>query len=238
MPSLSSTQESAALAPQEAKSPFPELWLRVFSAVVMIPPVILLIYLGGVYFQFFMAIATIILIAEIFVATNKSLYWTVVGAAYIAVVCYALIVLRNDNDVGFATVCWLFVLVWFADTGAFITGRALGGPKLAPQLSPKKTWSGFFGAVVFAALIGIATAHILGLEVLWRIAALSGFLGGLSQFGDLLESWVKRRFGRKDMSNLIPGHGGLADRVDSLAAAAIGAWILDGMTTESLLKWL
>ena len=238
MPFLSTTQESAALAPQEAKSPFPELWLRVLSAVVMIPPVILLIYLGGLYFQFFMAIATVILIAEIFLATNKSLYWTVVGAAYVAVVCYALIVLRSDNDVGFATVCWLFVLVWFADTGAFITGRALGGPKLAPQLSPKKTWSGFFGAVVFAALIGIATAHILGLEVLWRIAALSGFLGGLSQFGDLLESWVKRRFDRKDMSSLIPGHGGLADRVDSLAAAAIGAWFLDGMTTESLLKWL
>ena len=238
MPSLSSTQESAGLAPQEAKSPFPELWLRVFSAVVMIPPVILLIYLGGVYFQFFMAIATVILIAEIFLATNKSLYWTVVGAVYIAIVCYALIVLRSDNDVGFETVCWLFVLVWFADTGAFITGRALGGPKLAPKLSPKKTWSGFFGAVVFAALIGIATAHILGLEVLWRIAAISGFLGGLSQFGDLLESWVKRRFDRKDMSSLIPGHGGLADRVDSLAAAAIGAWVLDGMTTESLLKWL
>ena len=204
----------------------------------MIPPVITLIYLGGVYFQFFIAIATIILIVEIFFATNRNLVWTGVGAIYISAVSYALIVLRSGTDVGFATVCWLFVLVWFADTGAFITGRALGGPKFAPQLSPKKTWSGFFGAIAFAALIGIATGHLLNIEVLWRIAIVSGLLGGLSQFGDLLESWVKRRFDRKDMSNLIPGHGGLADRVDSLAAAAIGAWILDGMAAEPILKWL
>ena len=204
----------------------------------MIPPVITLIYLGGLYFQFFMAIATIILIAEIFFATNKSLVWTGVGAIYIIAVSCALIVLRSDTDIGFATVCWLFVLVWFADTGAFITGRALGGPKFAPKLSPKKTWFGFFGAVAFAALIGVATGHLLNLETLWRVAILSGLLGGLSQFGDLLESWVKRRFDRKNMSNLIPGHGGLADRVDSLAAAALSAWLLDEMAAESILKWL
>ena len=204
----------------------------------MIPPVITLIYLGGVYFQIFMAIAATVLIVEIFFATSKNLVWTGVGAIYIAVASYALMVLRGDPDIGFTTVCWLFVLVWFADTGAFITGRALGGPKFAPQLSPKKTWSGFFGAVAFATLIGIATGHLLNIEVLWRIAIVSGFLGGLSQFGDLLESWVKRQFDRKDMSNLIPGHGGLADRVDSLAAAAIGAWVLDGMAAESILKWL
>ena len=226
------------MAPQEAKSPSPELWRRILSAVVMIPPVITLIYLGGVYFQFFMAIAATILIVEIFFATNKNLFWTSVGAIYIAVASYALIVLRGDPGIGFTTVCWLFVLVWFADTGAFITGRALGGPKLAPKLSPKKTWSGFFGAITFATLIGVATGHSLNLEPLWRIAILSGFLGGLSQFGDLLESWVKRQFDRKDMSNLIPGHGGLADRVDSLAAAVIGAWVLDGIAAEPILKWL
>ena len=226
------------MALQESKSPAAELLRRILSAVVMIPLVITLIYLGGFYFQIFMAIAATILIAEIFFATNKNLVWTGVSATYIAVASYALIVLRGDPSIGFTTVCWLFVLVWFADTGAYITGRALGGPKFAPQLSPKKTWSGFFGAVGFAALVGMATGHLLNLEVLWRIAILSGMLGGLSQFGDLLESWLKRRFDRKDMSNLIPGHGGLADRVDGLVAAAIGAWVINEMTAESLLKWL
>ena len=218
--------------------PARELWRRILSAVVMIPPVITLIYLGGIYFQSFMAIAAIILIAEIFFATNKNLVWTGVGAIYIAAVTSALILLRHDPNVGFTTVCWLFVLVWFADTGAYITGRALGGPKFAPRLSPKKTWSGFFGAVAFAALVGLATGHILNSEVLWHVAVLSSFLGGLSQLGDLLESWVKRRFDRKDMSNLIPGHGGLADRVDGLAAAAIGAWVINELSAGSILKWL
>ena len=224
--------------PQEAKSPARDLWRRIFSALVMIPPVIMLIFLGGIYFQFFIAIAAMILIAELFFATNKNLVWTGVGAIYIAAVTYVLIVLRGDPDVGFTIVCWLFVLVWFADTGAYITGRALGGPKFAPRLSPKKTWSGFFGAVGFAALVGMATVHILNSEVIWRITVLSAFLGGLSQFGDLLESLVKRRFDRKDMSNLIPGHGGLADRVDGLAAAAIGAWVINEISAESILKWL
>ena len=224
--------------PQEVKSPARDLWRRIFSAVVMIPPVIMLIFLGGIYFQLFIAIAAMILIAELFFATNKNLVWTGVGAIYIAAVTYVLIVLRGDPDIGFTIVCWLFVLVWFADTGAYITGRALGGPKFAPRLSPKKTWSGFFGAVGFAALVGMATAHILNSEVFWRITVLSAFLGGLSQFGDLLESLVKRRFDRKDMSNLIPGHGGLADRVDGLAAAAIGAWVINEISAESILKWL
>ena len=164
--------------------------------------------------------------------------WSLLGTIYITLAGYALIELRGHTGIGFATICWLLVLVWSADIGAYITGQIFKGPKFAPRISPKKTWSGFFGAIFFAGLTGSIAAQLMDLQAVLKIAALSGLLGALSQYGDLLESWFKRRFNRKDMSKLIPGHGGLADRVDGLAAAAISLWIYEKVLGVPLLRFL
>jgi phosphatidate cytidylyltransferase len=112
-------------------------------------------------------------------------------------------------------------VVWLTDTGAYVTGRALGGPKLAPAISPNKTWTGFFGGLVAGALVGlVAGAFWPGHEPASMTAASVG-LALAAQAGDLFESSLKRRFGVKDSSRLIPGHGGLLDRVDSLLIASL-----------------
>jgi len=226
------------MAQQEVSTPSKEFLTRLVSAAVLIPPVVAAIYFGSPYFEVFVGIGAVILIGELFIVTGKRLRWTLAGAVYVMFASYALISLRAENLFGLETVIWLFVLVWSADTGAYLVGRCIGGPKFAPRLSPKKTWSGFAGAVLFAGIAGGIAGYILEKDAILPISLYSGFLGGLSQYGDLLESWIKRRFDKKDMSALIPGHGGLFDRADGLVAAAIGAWITDLVTTESLLKWL
>ena len=164
--------------------------------------------------------------------------WSLLGTIYITLAGYALIELRGHTGIGFATICWLLVLVWSADIGAYITGQVFKGPKFAPRISPKKTWSGFFGAIFLAGITGFIVAQLMDLQAVLKIVALSCLLGALSQYGDLVESWFKRRFNRKDMSKLIPGHGGLADRVDGLAAAAISLWIFEKVLGYPLLKFL
>ncbi len=143
------------------------------------------------------------------------------GVLYIGIAGLALIVLRADNDAGRANVLFLFLVVWASDIGAYAAGRALGGPKLAPAVSPNKTWSGAVGGLVAAVLVGAGAAAALapGGEV-WRSMAVAALLGVIAQAGDLLESWIKRRFDVKDTSRLIPGHGGLLDRLDGVLAAA------------------
>ena len=177
-------------------------------------------------------------ILEIFFASHKHIGWSLLGTIYITLAGYALIELRGHTEIGFATVCWLLVLVWSADIGAYITGQVFKGPKFAPKISPKKTWAGFFGAIFFAGLTGLIVAEWMDLQAVLKIVLLSCLLGALSQYGDLLESWMKRRFDRKDMSNLIPGHGGLADRVDGLAAAAISLWIYEKVLGDPFLRFL
>jgi phosphatidate cytidylyltransferase len=145
-----------------------------------------------------------------------------VGAVYAGLPAMALVVLRADPAFGFAAIVWVFVVVWSTDSGGYVAGRLLGGPKLAPRISPKKTWAGFFGG------IAMATAASGVLSTLWAQTAavplwLAPLLAVISQIGDLAESAFKRRFGAKDSGNLIPGHGGLMDRVDGLIAVAVVA---------------
>lgn len=154
--------------------------------------------------------------------------WLAVGAFYIGIPSLALIWLRGPVGVnaGPEIVFWLFFVVWAADIGAYAAGRLIGGPKLAPSISPNKTWAGLMGAVVSAAAIGVAASVILEIGGGIRLAIFSGLLGLVSQGGDLLESAVKRHFDVKDSSGLIPGHGGLLDRVDALLAAAVAAALI------------
>jgi phosphatidate cytidylyltransferase len=141
------------------------------------------------------------------------------GALYIGVPYVALVWLRADPANGVVTLFWLLGVVWATDTGALFAGRSIGGPKLAPVISPNKTWAGLFGGMLAAAVVGAAFALWLGSPLLLA-AAISAGLAVVAQAGDLAESLVKRHFGVKDSGTIIPGHGGIFDRVDGLLAVA------------------
>jgi phosphatidate cytidylyltransferase len=147
------------------------------------------------------------------------------GLVYVLLPCFALIWFRGAT--GWGATLWLFVAVWASDTGAYLLGRLIGGPKLWPAVSPNKTWAGLCGAALGAALIGLAGAFVMPGGDLRLVLAGAG-IGLIGQTGDLFESHVKRRAGAKDSGTLIPGHGGALDRLDSLLfvapAAAFVLW--------------
>lgn len=149
--------------------------------------------------------------------------WTAGGVVYAGALLIAVVVLRADAALGFVAIVFLFAVVWATDILAYFVGRALGGPKLWPAVSPKKTWSGALGGTVAAVVLGVAAAKLGGATRLAPVAGVALALSAISQFGDLMESAIKRRFGVKDASHLIPGHGGLMDRLDGFMAAAVAA---------------
>jgi phosphatidate cytidylyltransferase len=145
------------------------------------------------------------------------------GAAYVGLPILALLLLRAEPD-GLLLTFWAMALVWACDSGAFFAGKAIGGPKLAPSISPNKTWAGFIGGIVSAGLFAAVLAWLFALPV--PLALATPFLAVLAQAGDLYESHLKRRAGVKDSGNLLPGHGGLMDRLDGLVAVAPAAALL------------
>jgi phosphatidate cytidylyltransferase len=160
------------------------------------------------------------------------------GVLYIGLAGLALIELRHDGEAGRGNVLFLFLVVWASDVGAYMAGRALGGPKLAPAISPNKTWSGAVGGMASALLVGgaCALAFTPGASLL-AIAAVVLLVGSASQAGDLLESAIKRHFKVKDTSSLIPGHGGLLDRLDGVLAAAPVAALLSFLLGQGRPLW-
>jgi len=169
--------------------------------------------------------------------------WMALGVLYVAVSIWALWRLRLDPEWGQMTVFWLLVVVWGADTGGYVFGMSLRGPKLAPSISPNKTWSGFFGGTLLGALAGWGMVSYFRPEVAlemaaFKIIAFSAAMAVVSQVGDLLESWVKRRFDVKDSGSIIPGHGGLFDRVDGLVATAIALALINIVLQGNVLVWL
>jgi phosphatidate cytidylyltransferase len=155
-------------------------------------------------------------------------YETVVALAYAALSAISLALLRDGDAQGLAAIALLFATVWATDILAYFVGRALGGPKLAPSISPGKTWSGAIGGAVSATAAGTAVAHYLGGASI-GIAIVCLLLSIVSQVGDLFESGIKRRHGAKDSSNLIPGHGGVMDRVDGLVAGAFAMYAMGAL---------
>jgi phosphatidate cytidylyltransferase len=149
------------------------------------------------------------------------------GVLYIGLAGIALIELRHDSEAGRANVLFLFLVVWASDIGAYVAGRRFGGPKLAPAISPNKTWSGALGGLLAAVVLGLlcALAFTPGLPA-GPVVGVALLLGVASQAGDLMESAIKRHFKVKDTSALIPGHGGLLDRLDGVLAAAPVAALL------------
>jgi len=122
------------------------------------------------------------------------------------------------QNYGFVCTIWLIGTVWAMDTGAYAFGKTIGGPKLCPKISPKKTWAGLIGGMATAAVWGFACAKLDGLQNFGFVMIVSAVLAAVSQGGDLFESWIKRYLGVKDSGNLIPGHGGIFDRTDALLA--------------------
>jgi phosphatidate cytidylyltransferase len=160
-------------------------------------------------------------------ASSPTLGWSLLGIAYSVLPAWSMVWLRSDQTFGATALLYLLAVAWTTDTASYAGGRLIGGPKLAPKISPRKTWSGLLVGTFAPALIGFAFALYLGeTSGGWRLALVSVAIAAACQIGDLSESAAKRRFGAKDMSNLIPGHGGLLDRIDGLLIAAIAAALI------------
>lgn len=169
--------------------------------------------------------------------------WPYLGVPYVGLPAMALVLLRSDPVNGLSAIVWVMVTVWSADTLAYFAGRIIGGPKLAPRISPKKTWAGMGGAIAGSALASVIFCAIAGYSGILVLAVIAGVLATVEQAGDLFKSAWKRFHGVKDSGDLIPGHGGVIDRVDGLVAVATAAafigWIRGGIdaTATGLLVW-
>ncbi len=149
-------------------------------------------------------------------------WWSATGVYYVGLPSIALVWIRADPEFGWYAVLFIFITVWTTDTAAYIFGKTIGGPLLAPDISPKKTWAGFLGGLICATALGTAILiGVAGTQALASALVLSAIVSLVAQAGDLGESQIKRLFGRKDASGIIPGHGGVLDRVDGLVFAAL-----------------
>ncbi len=246
-----------------------ELPLRIVSSLVLGPAVVVILSLGGLFFQAFIVIGSLIAMQEWLAVVRRvqrrqvwaiwaglgvvwslhaagfsystlltaigigllagmmarhryviDRFWLGVGVPYLVVSGVSLIWLRSQPDVGFTVTLYLFLVIWASDIGAYVLGRVCGGVRLFPAISPQKTWSGLAGGLLCAAGTGGAVAVSTGVYSPPLAAAVAVLLALAGQAGDLFESSLKRRYQVKNSGVLIPGHGGLLDRVDALIAAA------------------
>ena len=165
------------------------------------------------------------LVAAIFAPRERRL-WVTAGVVYAGAMLLAAMFLRADDVFGFAVIVVLFAIVWTTDILGYFAGRAFGGPKLLPAVSPKKTWSGAIAGALGAMIVAVGVSSLFGSFNKLAIVIVALSLSVIAQFGDLLESWVKRQFGAKDSSQLIPGHGGVMDRLDGFWAAALAGCLI------------
>ncbi|GIX15320.1 MAG: hypothetical protein KatS3mg118_3279 [Paracoccaceae bacterium] len=163
--------------------------------------------------------------------------WLLAGYLWVGLAMCAVEGLRDDPLYGFEAVLWLFLVVIASDIGGYFGGRLIGGPKLWPRLSPKKTWAGSLAGMALAALLGAGFSRLTAGTFAAEVATVSALVALVSQGGDMLESWFKRRFGVKDSSRLLPGHGGLLDRLDGLMAAALVTAAITFARGRSVFLW-
>ncbi|MGI9382150.1 MAG: phosphatidate cytidylyltransferase [Methyloligellaceae bacterium] len=174
----------------------------------------------------FLALGIGLAVVGLLAAPRRNSTWSMIGFAYIGLPAVALVVVRGDTELGWLAIAYLFSIVWCADTAAYAIGRLIGGPKLAPRISPNKTWSGFVAGIVFPSLVALGWAVWLGNTSLLHLPLLGAGLALTVQIGDLSESATKRRFHVKDAGHLIPGHGGLLDRIDGFLFAALASGVI------------
>lgn len=153
-------------------------------------------------------------------------FWFPAGVPYAVLPVLGLTALRGEDANGLWAIAFLFAVVWATDIFAYFGGRAIGGPKLAPAISPAKTWSGALCGAAAGLIGGLAVASVAGSTEYVGLAILSLLLSIAAQAGDLFESFVKRRFGVKDSGTMLPGHGGIMDRVDGLIGATVALYLI------------
>lgn len=211
-------------------------WIRMYRAraagrLGFLPEALMLACIGALVYGFPAwimltltagAAGALLIIAQM----RRAGQWEAAGLAYAALSGISLALLRDGDTAGLLALLFLFAVVWATDIFAYFVGRAFGGPKLAPSISPGKTWSGAIGGALGGVVAGMLLAVFAGVGVSPRLAFIALLLSVVSQAGDLFESWIKRRNGVKDSGNLIPGHGGVMDRVDGLVAAAFALYLI------------
>lgn len=198
-----------------------QLQKRVLSALIMLPLALGIIYVGGFLFDALLVIVATLMAFEWLKMTEKQpkeRFWQAIGIFYICVPIISLIYIRSSEH-GLAHILYLMGIIWLTDTCAYFVGSYFGGPKIAPSISPKKSYSGAAGGFAGSLIFGMIYLHFVpsAINSHFSVTLLLCFLG---QSGDLVESALKRHFGVKDSGNLIPGHGGVLDRVDSLVFAS------------------
>ncbi|MDG4897809.1 phosphatidate cytidylyltransferase [Mesorhizobium sp. WSM4976] len=201
------------------------------AALGLLPEALILVFIGALIagvpaLWLLLLVAMLVAVAAVAARIREAAHWEASGVAYAALSSFSLAYLRDDNHSGLMAILFLFAVVWATDIAAYFVGRAVGGPKLAPSISPGKTQSGAVGGAVGGLVAGLLLAIAAGAGNLVQLGLAALALSIVSQVGDLFESWVKRRHGAKDSSNLIPGHGGVMDRVDGLVAAAFALYVI------------
>lgn len=206
------------------------LTLRVISAIFLLPIVIFPTIIGGRFFDALLILIGIIMAIEwkgiTTLKTNENqIKWDLIGVLYIVIPVLCLIELRSAKN-GLDAILFLFIVIWSTDIGAYFTGKTIGGPKIAPKISPKKTWSGLIGGVILAIITSRFFIDFSDFNNFATSIPAVVFLSVFSQVGDFTESALKRYFNVKDSGALIPGHGGFLDRCDGLLFAAPLFYIL------------
>jgi phosphatidate cytidylyltransferase len=190
---------------------------------------------------FWICLACVIIFAHFLFRNPDS--WQAIGLLYTLTFLCSLLLLRQSPEFGYEATLFLFIIVWSTDTSAYLAGTSIGGRRLWPSISPKKTWAGFFAGLITACVVAIIFAASYHMPQWPALILVALFLSLAAQGGDLFESWVKRKFEIKDSGSLIPGHGGLLDRLDSLVAASLAAYALGalrnglGAPAGGLLLW-
>lgn len=220
------------------------LTARIISSLVLAGGALFITWLGGVAFMIMWGLIALGVFWEwSHLVSGGGLLLQAMGLFYALGMIFAPLVLRADPTLGLQAVVWLFAVVWVTDIMAFFSGRFIGGPKLCPSVSPNKTWAGFIGGTLCGIIAAVGMAFWIGVPSLWPLAVLGLIAAIATHAGDLFESGLKRRFGVKDSGALIPGHGGLMDRLDGFALAGLlmglvgvahGGWAAAG---QGLLVW-
>ena len=197
-----------------------ELTRRSIVGAMLIVVALIAAALGGYAFAVLVALAACVMFYEWRrIVAGWGFGWQVAGFVYALVPALALLWIRERSPVGLELLLWVFITTWSVDIGAYFAGRTIGGPRLAPAISPNKTWAGLIGGMLAAALFGGLWAWLLQLPSI--LILLAAPFAAAAQGGDLFESWLKRRAGLKDSGDWLPGHGGALDRLDGLVVVAI-----------------